>query len=164
VITPLLSTKQTEPIMKMSMALALAMVLFLGLPQVQAGDAVTAMLDPYFRIQSALSDDRTDGVKDDALAIKAAATSLGDSGAKIAAAADALSTAAPDIAAARTAFSTLSDAVVAYSEQTKAAGDEVHAMYCPMANKQWLQKGEKVSNPYYGKAMLSCGEKKKKSS
>ena len=34
-------------------------------------------------------------------------------------------------------------------------------MYCPMVNKQWLQKGETVSNPYYGKAMLTCGEKKK---
>jgi hypothetical protein len=53
--------------------------------------------------------------------------------------------------------------VVAYSEKTKAAGAGLHTMYCPMASKQWMQKGEKVSNPYFGKAMLSCGEKKKKS-
>ena len=82
--------------------------------------------------------------------------------APIAKAADALAGAA-DLGAARTAFSQLSDAVIAFSESTKAeAGDGVHAMYCPMAKKQWLQKGEKVSNPYYGKSMLTCGEKKKK--
>ena len=67
-----------------------------------------------------------------------------------------------DLGAARTAFSQLSDAVIAFSESTKAeAGDGVHAMYCPMVKKQWLQKGDKVSNPYYGKSMLTCGEKKK---
>ena len=148
--------------MKNISALVLAFVLGVGTTVARAGDPLTAMLDPYFRIQSALADDKTDGVKTDALAIKTAAKSLGEPGAQIAVAAEALS-AAGDLGAARTAFSTLSDAVVAFSEKTKAAGDGVHTMYCPMANKQWVQKGEKVSNPYYGKAMLSCGEKKKKS-
>ena len=148
--------------MKKIQVLVLAFVLAVGATFAHAGDPLTSMLDPYFRIQSALSDDKIDGLKDDALAIKTAATSLGEPGAKIAVAAEALSAAA-DLGAARAAFGTLSDAVVAYSEKTKAAGDGVHTMYCPMVGKQWLQKGEKVSNPYYGKAMLSCGEKKKKS-
>lgn len=147
--------------MKNIPVLVVAFVLVVGATMARAGDPLTSMLDPYFRIQSALSDDKTDGVKKDALAIKAAATSLGEPGAKIAMAAEALSGAA-DIGAARAAFGTLSDAVVAYSEKTK-TGAGVHTMYCPMVNKQWMQKGEKVSNPYYGKAMLSCGEKKKKS-
>lgn len=147
--------------MKNIPVLVLAFVLAVGATMARAGDPLTSMLDPYFRIQSALSDDRTDGVKDDALAIKAAATSLGEPGSQIATAAAALSAAA-DLGAARAAFGTLSDAVVAYSEKAKAAGAGVHTMYCPMASKQWMQKGEKVSNPYYGKAMLSCGEKKKK--
>jgi hypothetical protein len=30
-----------------------------------------------------------------------------------------------------------------------------------MANKPWLQKGEKIQNPYYGTEMLECGELKK---
>jgi hypothetical protein len=148
--------------MKMVAALLLGFVVAAGSTNVRAGDPVLAMLDPYFRIQTALSDDKTDGVKADALAIKTAATSLGESGQKIAVAADTLSSAS-DLAAARTAFSALSDAVVAYSEKTKSAGEGVHTMFCPMANKQWMQKGEKVSNPYYGKSMLTCGEKKKKS-
>lgn len=127
----------------------------------RAGDPLLTMLDPYFRIQSALSDDKTDGVKADAAAIATAAKAMGESGAPIATAADALASTA-DLGGARTAFSQLSDAVIAFSESTKAeAGDGVHAMYCPMAKKQWVQKGDKVSNPYYGKAMLTCGEKKK---
>lgn len=140
--------------------LVLAFGLAIGSTAARAGDPVIAMLDPYFRIQTALSDDKTDGVKDDAAAIKTAAKSLGEPGQKIAAAADLLSSAG-DLAAARIAFSALSDAVVAYSEKTKSIGSGVNTMFCPMANKQWLQKGEKVANPYYGKSMLTCGEKKK---
>ena len=146
--------------MKIISTLVLAFVIALGAAGVRAGDPVLEMLDPYFRIQTALSDDKTDGVKADALAIKTAAKLMGEAGTKIVATADTLSSAS-DLAAARLAFSALSDAVVAYSEKTKAAGDGVHTMFCPMANKQWMQKGEKVSNPYYGKSMLTCGEKKK---
>jgi hypothetical protein len=29
--------------------------------------------------------------------------------------------------------------------------------YCPMARKYWLQKGDTVQNPYYGKQMSDCG-------
>jgi Cu(I)/Ag(I) efflux system membrane fusion protein len=38
----------------------------------------------------------------------------------------------------------------------------VHKFHCPMAfdnrGADWLQKGKTVHNPYFGKAMLSCGE------
>ena len=140
-----------------------ACLVLLGTVALRAGDPLLTMLDPYFRIQSTLSDDKTEGVKSDAAAIASAARSMGEPGAPIVKAADALAGAA-DLVTARTAFSQLSDAVIALSESTKAeAGDGVHAMYCPMVKKQWLQKGDKVSNPYYGKAMLTCGEKKKKS-
>jgi hypothetical protein len=136
--------------------------LLLAAPAIAAGDSLLTMLDPYFRIQTALSDDKTDGVKADAAAIAAAAGSLGEPGAPIVQAATNLAAAA-DLAAARLAFSRLSDAVIAYSESTKTnPGDGVTVMYCPMADKQWMQKGESVSNPYYGKSMLTCGEKKKK--
>ena len=126
-----------------------------------AGDPLFTMLDPYFRIQTSLSDDTTDGVSADAAVIAATAKTMGEPGAPIVKAADALAGAA-DLGAARTAFSQLSDAVIALSELTKAAtADDVSAMYCPMVKKQWLQKGKTVSNPYYGKSMLTCGEKKK---
>jgi hypothetical protein len=147
--------------MKAAARFVVALVIVVASVGVGAGDPLLSMLDPYFRIQTSLSDDKTDGVKADASAIAAAARTLGEPGAAIVTAAETLKSAS-DLAAARTAFSTLSDAVVAYSEKTKAAGDDVHTMYCPMANKQWIQKGEKVSNPYYGKSMLTCGEKKKR--
>ena len=148
--------------MKLMLRRTLVACLFLlGTVALRAGDPLLTMLDPYFRIQSSLSDDKTDGVKADAAAIASAARSMGEPGAPIARAADALAT-ADSLVTARSAFSQLSDAVIALSESTKAeTGDSVHAMYCPMAKKQWLQKGDKVSNPYYGKAMLTCGEKKK---
>jgi hypothetical protein len=140
--------------------LVVGLVLF-GTVALRAGDPLLTMLDPYFRIQSSLSDDKTEGVAAEAKAIANSAKAMGEPGVPIAKAPDALAH-ATDLGAARTAFSQLSDAVIALSESTKAeAGEGVHAMYCPMANKQWLQKGAKVSNPYYGKSMLTCGEKKK---
>jgi len=129
---------------------------------VRAESTLATLLDPYFRIQTALTDDKTDGVKTDAVLIAAEAKSLGAAGEPIAAAATELAAVA-DLNAARLAFGKLSDAVIAYSESTKTdAGDGVTAMYCPMVKKSWLQKGTAVKNPYYGKAMQGCGEKKKK--
>ena len=59
---------------------------------------------------------------------------------------------------ARAGFGALSDAIITYAKQQNAGvGDDVKAAYCPMARKYWLQKGEKVQNPYYGKAMSECG-------
>ena len=127
----------------------------------RAGGPVASLLDPYFRIQDALVDDRIDTVKADAALVQQHATTLGDDGKEIAAAAVELGRAG-DVAAARLAFGKLSDAVIAYSEHTRTSpGNDVVTMYCPMAKKSWMQKGEKVRNPYYGKAMPDCGEKKK---
>jgi Cu(I)/Ag(I) efflux system membrane fusion protein len=123
--------------------------------------SIATLLDPYFRIQDALVDDRIDTVKADAALVEQHATALGTDAKAIAAAAAELARAG-NISAARLAFGKLSDAVIAYSEQTKSnPGDDVVAMYCPMVKKSWMQKGEKVRNPYYGKAMPNCGEKKK---
>ena len=144
----------------MTRVMLLAMLAFAATGVAHAGDPLLTMLDPYFRIQTSLSDDTTEGVSADAAVIAATAKTMGEPGAPIVKAADALAGAA-DLGAARAAFSQLSDAVIALSESTKVAGDDVTAMYCPMVKKQWLQKGKTVSNPYYGKSMLTCGEKKK---
>jgi hypothetical protein len=31
-------------------------------------------------------------------------------------------------------------------------------MYCPMKKSNWLSNEKTVKNPYYGSAMLTCGE------
>ena len=130
----------------------------------RAGDPVLALLDPYFRIQTTLTSDSTDGIKGDAVLIAKGAQELGDAGKSIAMAADTLG-AAPSLTEAREAFSKLSEAVIAYADRVKAQpASDVHTMYCPMVKKSWLQKGDKVQNPYAGKAMSDCGEKKKKTS
>ena len=38
-----------------------------------------------------------------------------------------------------------------------ALGDDVRVAYCPMVQKYWLQKGETIRNPFYGKEMSDCG-------
>ena len=65
---------------------------------------------------------------------------------------------ARDLKAARDAFGALSDAVVAAAkaEGFKDIG-EVKLAFCPMANRQWLQKEDNIRNPYYGSAMPDCG-------
>lgn len=68
-----------------------------------------------------------------------------------------------DIEAARATFERMSAAVIDLQERFGHRGSETwHAAYCPMAfdNKgaEWLQKGTQINNPYFGDAMLRCGE------
>ena len=118
---------------------------------------VKAMIGSYLRIQEALNGDTLAGVKDAAGTIAAAASRLGDRSAAIrAAAAD--SERAADLVSARAAFGALSDAMLAAGKNADGGfGDGVKIAYCPMAKKYWLQKGEAIRNPYYGKAMSDCG-------
>ena len=135
----------------------MAVVLMVVAIPVRAADSLTAVLDPYFRIQSQLADDSKATTKTDAEAVAKAAEALGAAGQPIAAAATELA-AATTLEAARDAFGKLSGAVIAYADTTKAAvGDHVSKVYCPMVKKRWLQKGETVKNPYFGKEMQSCG-------
>ena len=85
------------------------------------------VLDPYLRIQDALVDDRIDTIKADAALVARKPPGLGDDGKAIAAAA-ADAGRGRILGDARLAFGKLSDAVIAYSEQTKAnPGDDVVA-------------------------------------
>jgi Cu(I)/Ag(I) efflux system membrane fusion protein len=69
---------------------------------------------------------------------------------------------ASTIAAARDAFGPLTDAVVARvkADAANAGSSDLRLGYCPMVKKTWVQRGEQVKNPYYGPAMLTCGEMK----
>ena len=131
---------------------------------VKATPATTAVatnlkliVDPYLRIQVALNADSLGDSRNDASSLGTEAGKLGPGGAAIAAAAAALQKAA-DLQAARTAFAQLGDALMAYAKDTGAGlGDDVNVAYCPMVQKYWLQKGETIQNPYYGKQMSDCG-------
>ncbi|MBD0824917.1 efflux RND transporter periplasmic adaptor subunit [Aestuariibaculum marinum] len=60
-------------------------------------------------------------------------------------------------------FKGLSDALIG-AIQSFGVNEKVFLEYCPMANNNqgafWLSKEEKVLNPYFGDAMLTCGEVK----
>jgi hypothetical protein len=62
---------------------------------------------------------------------------------------------AQDLKAAREHFGALSDALVPKFLEAHVAG--ATGFVCPMNQKRWAQKGSKPDNPYYGKAMATCG-------
>lgn len=137
-------------------------VLALGLLVAAGADArnADALLDAYFRIHAALAGDRMDDVPADAARIEEEARALGEPGGPMAAAASALAS-AEDLTAARAAFASLSDGLIAWADAANVdLGPGVATMYCPMAKKSWVQKGDAVRNPYYGSAMPTCGAKK----
>ena len=62
----------------------------------------------------------------------------------------------------RAALVAVSDAVIGLFRvvrPSRAVGDELHVMHCPMFPGDWLQTDESLRNPYYGAAMLECGER-----
>jgi hypothetical protein len=55
-------------------------------------------------------------------------------------------------------FSALSEDVIALAKTVKLSDAPVYQMYCPMKKSNWLSNEKTVKNPYYGSAMLTCGE------
>jgi protein SCO1 len=126
-------------------------------PSATGGMNLTPIVEPYLRIQGALHADSLANVKTDARRITVEAAKLGERGTAMQAAATALEQ-ANDLSAARAAFGTLGDALMMDAKDSGAAlGADVKVAYCPMAQKYWLQKGEAIKNPFYGKAMSDCG-------
>jgi protein SCO1/2 len=117
---------------------------------------VDGVVDPYLRIQEALRQDSVEGIAAHARTISVAAAKLGP-GAERVRAAVALFGAA-DLPSARAAFAELGDAIISLARDLGASlGVHVKKAYCPMAGKYWLQEGEKIQNPFYGRSMLECG-------
>jgi len=130
--------------------------LLLTVAVVAAAD-LKPIVDPYVRIQQSLHADSLDGVQDNARAVLAEAAKLGADGEAMQSAARELQQ-ATDLKSVRAAFGKLGDAIMIYAKEADASlGDEVKVAYCPMVRKYWLQKGDAVQNPFYGKEMADCG-------
>jgi hypothetical protein len=124
---------------------------------IAAGLNLMPIVNPYLRIQQALHTDTLERIKDDARSIVSEAAKLGSSGEPIQSAADTFQQTI-DLKSARAVFGKLGDAILIYAKESNVnVGDEVKVAYCPMAQKYWLQKGEKIHNPFYGKEMSDCG-------
>lgn len=71
-----------------------------------------------------------------------------------------------DIEKQREIFSPLSNQIVESTETFGLSIETVYVAFCPMAlnneGAYWLSEFEEIKNPYYGDAMLRCGEVKKK--
>ena len=145
-----------------AIALALAVGACAPAPQTdktpKAGSEMSrSVIDPYLKIQEALADDKMDGVKANAGQVATASAALGAPAMKIDTAAVQLASAS-ELEDARTKFATLSEAIDDYMTGLHLKAPEgVRVAFCPMVQKPWLQKGEAIENPYYGKEMLTCG-------
>lgn len=62
-----------------------------------------------------------------------------------------------DIEELRTSFKQLSEVYLANGNKKEMEG--LQKATCPMAEAKWVQKKGELRNPYYGKGMLTCGEK-----
>lgn len=69
---------------------------------------------------------------------------------------------AGDIEEVRHHFETVSDAIILAFESFGPAESIVYVQYCPMAfddkGASWLSNVDEIRNPYFGDAMLMCGE------
>jgi hypothetical protein len=131
-----------------------------GAAAIRGSDAMKAIVESYLEIHARLAADKTDGIKTSAAAIAKTATAMGQSGAAMAKAAKAVEDAS-DLKTAREAFGPLSEAVIAAAQADGMKDLGVKQAFCPMVKRPWLQKDDKIRNPYYGTAMLECGEIKK---
>ncbi len=69
---------------------------------------------------------------------------------------------AEGIAPARAQFALLSEQLAATLSRFGLPEGKLYQMWCPMAfnnrGASWIQRGEEISNPYFGATMLRCGE------
>jgi Cu(I)/Ag(I) efflux system membrane fusion protein len=120
------------------------------------GDA--AIVQGYDDVRAALADDDLARTKTLATALKSAVAAAGPEAAPMTAGLDAI-VAAAEIEAARDAFGTFSEAYIKFLGARPALKEGLVAFRCPMARgyKKWVQRDQKMMNPYMGKAMLECG-------
>lgn len=62
-----------------------------------------------------------------------------------------------DIKHQREHFATFSNNMIALAKAAKLSGQPIYQLYCPMKKSSWLSSEKVIKNPYYGKAMLTCG-------
>ncbi|RKS55068.1 Cu(I)/Ag(I) efflux system membrane fusion protein [Gillisia mitskevichiae] len=69
-----------------------------------------------------------------------------------------------DLQEMRNNFDELSETTIGMVNSFKLTSKELFVLHCPMANSNkgafWLSESSDVKNPYYGSAMLTCGEVK----
>lgn len=111
-----------------------------------------AAFEHYEGVRAALSADKLADAGPHAKALAEQALAVAGDAAKKAA--DQLAAAAT-LEDARKHFGELSAILVPIFQAEAIPG--MKAYMCPMKKQPWAQKGEQMQNPYYGKAMATCG-------
>jgi uncharacterized protein DUF3347 len=62
-----------------------------------------------------------------------------------------------DLKKQREQFARLSTNIITLAKAVKMGAQPAYEIYCPMKKASWLSDSKTVKNPYYGSAMLSCG-------
>lgn len=135
---------------QMLVAAVAALVMVVGL---RAQDRpVDKAFAQYDRIAQTLVKDSVEGISEAASALQPLAVEIGGERAAAPAARLAAAATIEDI---RNAFAAVSEVLVPKFLDAELPG--VAGFVCTMKKAQWVQKGTAVANPYYGKAMPTCG-------
>jgi Protein of unknown function (DUF3347) len=123
-----------------------------------SSDSAQPVYEHYLKIQTALADDSLNGVAENAAAIAKAVRQSADQHwpDQLAAQSEVLAK-RTGLDAARDAFKLVSKSLIKHWAAHEALASQCQRAYCPMAKAAWLQAGSEIRNPYFGKAMLSCG-------
>ncbi len=65
-----------------------------------------------------------------------------------------------DLKLQRDKFVSLSSNMLVLAKWSRLSPNEVFQQYCPMKKASWLSDSKAIKNPYYGSAMLTCGNVK----
>jgi len=68
--------------------------------------------------------------------------------------------ASKDISKQRETFASLSNSMISLAKASKITDGAIYVDYCPMKKSSWLSDEKAIKNPYYGSAMLTCGNVK----
>ncbi|GAA0560248.1 DUF3347 domain-containing protein [Chitinophaga japonensis] len=123
-------------------------------------DKAQAVYQHYVHLTTALVNSDSAEAKNAGEAIATAAAEL-PAGTAIADGARKIANAS-SLAAQRAEYVTLSNEVIALVKSTGLSSGELYVDFCPMANDDkganWLTASKDIQNPYFGDAMMTCGE------
>ncbi|MCE7056045.1 efflux RND transporter periplasmic adaptor subunit [Algoriphagus sp. AGSA1] len=140
----------------------------------KAKDELKPVFDTYFKLKNALTKDELAGSKssaDDMLTLLEKvnmAEFKGDAHTEWMKYSERIKAALAQISSQekleeiRKSFGSISDEMLGLAENFKPLTTKIYVQHCPMADSNrgadWLSLEEKVVNPYFGNAMLTCGE------
>ncbi len=129
------------------------------LPKLALNGVAKPVFENYLVAQVSLAGDSLETISASASALAQAvrADTANTFSVEVASRAEALAK-AKDLAAARKAFKPLSDSLIQFTKGGKIPAGTLYEVYCPMAKASWLQADKAVRNPYFGAAMLDCGQ------